>query len=228
MDKLCSHTRFSLWHDPWHHLGPLITRFPLGPNVTGTHNIAPLHSMIVDGCWHWPTILDIGYVEITHDLPTIHGGQDSITWNAGIGQFTNDVAYELFQPRGAKVGWSSLLLGPLKIPRNTFVLWLAILGRLSTMYINHGCTPQTIIVLRRGGYVETHQHLFFDCQYSYLCLTIIRRWVWFAWPYQDWRQGSLGLLAMEGQTCGPCGIQDLIGLSSLSYLARTQSKTVFE
>ncbi|KAL0444669.1 UNVERIFIED_CONTAM: LINE-1 retrotransposable element O protein, partial [Sesamum latifolium] len=27
-------TRFSLWHDPWHHLGPLITRFPLGPNVT--------------------------------------------------------------------------------------------------------------------------------------------------------------------------------------------------
>ncbi|KAL0455420.1 UNVERIFIED_CONTAM: hypothetical protein Slati_0881200 [Sesamum latifolium] len=101
-------TRFSLWHDPSHHLGPLIIQFPLGLNITGAHNTAPLHSMIVDGCWHWPAILDIGYVEITHDLPTIHGGQDSITWNAGSGWFTNDVAYELFQPRGPKVGFTTL------------------------------------------------------------------------------------------------------------------------
>ncbi|KAL0420581.1 UNVERIFIED_CONTAM: hypothetical protein Slati_3081000 [Sesamum latifolium] len=29
--------------------------------------------------------------------------RDSITWNAGSGRFTNDVAYELFQPRGPKI-----------------------------------------------------------------------------------------------------------------------------
>ncbi|KAL0455453.1 UNVERIFIED_CONTAM: hypothetical protein Slati_0884500 [Sesamum latifolium] len=43
-------TGFFLWHDPWHHLGPLISRFPLGPNITGTHSTDLLQSMIVDGC----------------------------------------------------------------------------------------------------------------------------------------------------------------------------------
>ncbi|KAL0402629.1 UNVERIFIED_CONTAM: hypothetical protein Slati_4292800 [Sesamum latifolium] len=89
--------------------------------------------MIVDGSWRWPAIPGMGYGEITHDLRPIHGGQDSIQWNGGSVRLTNRVAYELFQPRSPKVEWSSLLLGPLKIHRNTFILWLAILGRLSTL-----------------------------------------------------------------------------------------------
>ncbi|KAL0463506.1 UNVERIFIED_CONTAM: hypothetical protein Slati_0238200 [Sesamum latifolium] len=129
------------------------------------------------------------YGEITHDLPPIHGGQDSIQWNGGSVRLTNGVAYELFQPRGPKVEWSSLLLGPLKIHRNTFILWLAILGRLSTLdkpwlhHINGTCS------LCSGRHVETHQHLFFDCQYSRLCLASIRRRVQFPWPFRDWMTG---------------------------------------
>ncbi|KAL0455472.1 UNVERIFIED_CONTAM: LINE-1 retrotransposable element O protein [Sesamum latifolium] len=96
-------TKFSLWHDPWHHLGPLISRFPLGPNITGTHSTDHLQSMIVEGSWRWPAILDLGYVEITHDLPPIHGGQDSIRWNGGSVHLSNGIAYALFQPRGPKL-----------------------------------------------------------------------------------------------------------------------------
>ncbi|KAL0405114.1 UNVERIFIED_CONTAM: hypothetical protein Slati_3825300 [Sesamum latifolium] len=153
-------TKFSLWHDPWHQLGPLISRYPLGTNVTGTHSADRLQLMIVDGSWRWPAIPVMGYGEITHDLPLIHGGQDSIQRNGGNVRLTNGVAYELFQPRGPKVEWSSLLLGPLKIHRNTFILWLAILGHLSTLdkpwlhHINGTCS------LCSGGHVETHQHLF--------------------------------------------------------------------
>ncbi|KAL0431794.1 UNVERIFIED_CONTAM: hypothetical protein Sradi_0805400 [Sesamum radiatum] len=44
-------TKFSLWHDPWHQLGPLISWYPLGPNVTGTHSADRLQCMIVDGSW---------------------------------------------------------------------------------------------------------------------------------------------------------------------------------
>ncbi|KAL0321974.1 UNVERIFIED_CONTAM: hypothetical protein Scaly_2493800 [Sesamum calycinum] len=29
-------TSFFLWHDPWHTLGPLILRFPCGPQLTNT------------------------------------------------------------------------------------------------------------------------------------------------------------------------------------------------
>ncbi|KAL0361808.1 UNVERIFIED_CONTAM: hypothetical protein Sradi_3865300 [Sesamum radiatum] len=182
-------TKFSLWHDPWHQLGPLISRYPLEPNVTGTHSVDRLQRMIVDGSWRWPAIAGMGYGEITHDLPHIHGGQGSIQWNGGNIRLTNGVAYKLFQPRGLKVEWSSLLLGPLKIHRNTFILWLAILGHLSTLdkpwlhHINGTCS------LCSGGYVETHQHLLFDCQYSPLCLASIRRRVRFPWPFRDWMTG---------------------------------------
>ncbi|KAL0456437.1 UNVERIFIED_CONTAM: hypothetical protein Slati_0982900 [Sesamum latifolium] len=53
-------TKFSLWHDPWHQLGPLISRYPLGPNVTGTHSADRLQRMIVDGSWRWPAIPGMG------------------------------------------------------------------------------------------------------------------------------------------------------------------------
>ncbi|KAL2240863.1 UNVERIFIED_CONTAM: hypothetical protein Sindi_0727500, partial [Sesamum indicum] len=35
-------------------------------------------------------------------------------------------------PPGPKVDWTSLLSGPLKIPRHMFILWLAILEKLAT------------------------------------------------------------------------------------------------
>ncbi|KAL0401043.1 UNVERIFIED_CONTAM: hypothetical protein Slati_4134200 [Sesamum latifolium] len=184
-EVVCNESRFSLWHDPWHQLGPLISRYPLGPNATGTHSVDRLQRMIVDGSWRWPAIPGMGYGEITHDLPPIHGDQDSIQWNGGSVRLTNGVAYELFQPRGPKVEWFSLLLGPLKIHRNTFILWLAILDRLSTLdkpWLYH---INGTYSLCSGGHVETHQHLFFDCQYSRLCLASIRHRVRFPWPFRD-------------------------------------------
>ncbi|KAL0297928.1 UNVERIFIED_CONTAM: hypothetical protein Sangu_3170100 [Sesamum angustifolium] len=39
----------SLWHDPWHPLGPLITRFPRGPQLTSTGLLDKLSVVINDG-----------------------------------------------------------------------------------------------------------------------------------------------------------------------------------
>ncbi|KAL0451666.1 UNVERIFIED_CONTAM: hypothetical protein Slati_1144700 [Sesamum latifolium] len=100
----------------------------------------------------------------THMLPNviyhIGDGQDCIKWGTGRGQFDNAVVYELFRPPGPKVGWSSLFLGPFKIPRNAFILWLAILGRLFTLdkqWLRH---LDGMCILCTDGLVETHQHLF--------------------------------------------------------------------
>ncbi|KAL2226443.1 UNVERIFIED_CONTAM: hypothetical protein Sindi_2003000 [Sesamum indicum] len=41
-------------------------------------------------------------------------------------------ALSLMMPPGPKVDWTSLLSGPLKIPRHMFILWLAILEKLAT------------------------------------------------------------------------------------------------
>ncbi|KAK4384149.1 hypothetical protein Sango_3087000 [Sesamum angolense] len=122
---------FSLWHDPWHSLGSLITRFPRGPGRTNIPEAAKLSAVLVDGDWSWPPITDLECIEILHVLPIIHNGSDSILWRGG--GFSIKAVYDIFRNHGPKVGWYSLLLGPCKIPRYSFVLWMAILDKLSTM-----------------------------------------------------------------------------------------------
>ncbi|KAL0367484.1 UNVERIFIED_CONTAM: hypothetical protein Sradi_3638500 [Sesamum radiatum] len=52
--RIGSGTSFLLWHDPWHEMGPLLTRFPLGPRHTSTLPMALLSRVIVEGVWRWP------------------------------------------------------------------------------------------------------------------------------------------------------------------------------
>ncbi|KAL0367292.1 UNVERIFIED_CONTAM: hypothetical protein Sradi_3619300 [Sesamum radiatum] len=94
---------FSLWHDPWHDLGPLITSFPLGPQHTGTLSSAPLSLVIRDDRWNWPHITDMESIDITHDLPAIHGGRDRIIWTGPRNSFSSAAAYEVYCPSGPKV-----------------------------------------------------------------------------------------------------------------------------
>ncbi|KAL2226583.1 UNVERIFIED_CONTAM: hypothetical protein Sindi_2017000 [Sesamum indicum] len=124
--------RFYLWQDPWHHLGPLNTTFPRGPRLLGLEESYRLSAVIQGGDWHWPPITDFECMEMTHTLPTIHGGEDRIIWRFEHGQPTTQALYRLFDPPGPKVDWSSLLLGSLKIPRHLFILWLAIQCKLAT------------------------------------------------------------------------------------------------
>ncbi|KAL2235473.1 UNVERIFIED_CONTAM: hypothetical protein Sindi_1279500 [Sesamum indicum] len=118
--------------DPWHYLGPLSDTFPRGPRLLGIEESARLSTVISGGEWRWPLITDFECLEITHVLPTIHGGEDRIIWRFEQGHPTAQALYRLFDPLGPKVGWSSLLSGSLKIPRHLFILWLVILGKLAT------------------------------------------------------------------------------------------------
>ncbi|KAL0283634.1 UNVERIFIED_CONTAM: Retrovirus-related Pol polyprotein from type-2 retrotransposable element R2DM [Sesamum radiatum] len=59
-------TSFSLWHDPWHDRGPLISQFPLGPRHTSLPASAPLSIVIFEGNWTWPPVTHMESVDITH------------------------------------------------------------------------------------------------------------------------------------------------------------------
>ncbi|KAL2235639.1 UNVERIFIED_CONTAM: hypothetical protein Sindi_1296100 [Sesamum indicum] len=100
-------------------------------------------SEVALGEWQWPTITDFECLEITHNLQLILGGEDR-------------TLYRLFDPPEPKLGWSSLLSGSLKIPRHSFILWLAILGKLPTT------------------------------DKSWLSHLGIHRWIRFHWPNRDW------------------------------------------
>ncbi|KAL2223817.1 UNVERIFIED_CONTAM: hypothetical protein Sindi_2945400 [Sesamum indicum] len=176
--------RFSVWQDPWHHLGPLIERFPQGPRHLRLEESAKLSLVISAGEWQWPTITDFECLEITHNLPLIFGGEDRVVWRCDEGQPTTQALYRLFTHPEPKVGWSSLLLGSLKIPRHSFILWLAILGKLPTTdksWLSH----LGVCILCDEGATESHPHLFFQCRFSRQCLYEIRRRIRFHWPNRD-------------------------------------------
>ncbi|KAL0455266.1 UNVERIFIED_CONTAM: hypothetical protein Slati_0865800 [Sesamum latifolium] len=184
--KIGDGTSFSLWHDPWHPLGPLITQFPMGPRHTSLPESALLCTVLMGGDWHWPTITHMESIWITHYLPPIHGGNDCTRWTGRGGSFSSAAAYDIFCPPGPKVGWSSVLVGTFKIPRYRFILWLAILGRLSTLdkpWLHH---LGTSCVLCSDALPESHEHLFFACSFAYDCLHVIRREVSLHWPYTSW------------------------------------------
>ncbi|KAK4394643.1 hypothetical protein Sango_1618600 [Sesamum angolense] len=179
----------ALKHDPWHLLGPLISRFPRGPQLTNTGLLDKLSVVIKDGQWNWPMINDIACLEITYMLPPISEGPDRISWKSNDGSFNTSTAYELFHPPGPKVFWSSLLMGPFKIPKNCFILWLAIMGRLSTLdkpWLHH---IGGLCILCPDGVPETHDHLLFSCSFSRRCLAIIRQQIPLPWPHRDWQHG---------------------------------------
>ncbi|KAL0444899.1 UNVERIFIED_CONTAM: hypothetical protein Slati_2212600 [Sesamum latifolium] len=184
--RIGSGTSFLFWHDPWHEMGPLLTRFPLGPRHTSTLPMAHLSRVIVEGVWNWPPITNLESIEITHSLPVIHGGEDRIICRAKGGTFSSSVAYDMFHPPGPKVGWSSLLLGAFKIPRHRFILWLAILGKLATLdkpWLHH---LGTSCVLCSAATLESHDHLFFLCPFASSCLCEVQPLVRFHWPYRNW------------------------------------------
>ncbi|KAL2246050.1 UNVERIFIED_CONTAM: hypothetical protein Sindi_2873200 [Sesamum indicum] len=176
---------FYLWKDPWHHLGPLIARFPRGPSLLGLDESAKLQVVINEGQWQWPFITDLECMEIIYMLPQIYGGDDRINWRFSEGRPTTQSLYRLFCPPEPKVGWSSLLSGSLKIPHHNFILWLAVqekLPKTDKPWMTHlrGC------ILYDKGAAETHTHMFFRCRYSRGCLAAIRHHTRFTWPNREW------------------------------------------
>ncbi|KAL0367293.1 UNVERIFIED_CONTAM: hypothetical protein Sradi_3619400 [Sesamum radiatum] len=143
-------TSFSLWHDPWHARSPFISQFPLGPRHTSLPASAPLCMVILEENWNWPHVTNMESVDITHDLPTIHGGPDRILWTGPRGSFSAAAAYTVFCPPGPKVGWSSLLGALSKsLGIALYYGWLSLGDYLQ--WISHGCNTwaQRVCYARR-------------------------------------------------------------------------------
>ncbi|KAL0455462.1 UNVERIFIED_CONTAM: LINE-1 reverse transcriptase [Sesamum latifolium] len=171
-------------------LGPLIHRFPNGPRVTGIPLESKVSLVINEHGWSWPLITDIEHMEIVDHLPRLEDS-DGVRWNSTTGEFTISDAYRLFQPPGPTVGWHVLLRGPLRIPRNCFILWLAILERLSTLDRTWWTGLDSTCVLCSRGETESHSHLFFQCEYANTCLRILEAEVRFRLPRISWQHTVL-------------------------------------
>ncbi|XP_059306387.1 uncharacterized protein LOC132057800 [Lycium ferocissimum] len=94
------------------------------------------------------------------------------------GKFSIKQAYLSTMPQQPKIQWKSLVLLKNVIPRQQFILWMVVQNRLATTdrLAAWGIQVDPICQLCSVGEVETHKHLFFECNYASFVWQTLLHW----------------------------------------------------
>ena len=105
--------------------------------------------------------------EITENLPFQPSGNlDNINWLlSSTGRFTTKSAWEHIRVAKPQVPWKHIVWYSGNLPKASFILWLAVRRKLGTQDRLHN-VPHGTTCLLCNAQLETHDHLFFECQYS--------------------------------------------------------------
>ncbi|KAL7254042.1 hypothetical protein ACSBR1_008397 [Camellia fascicularis] len=127
-----------LWHDNWHPVGSIRDNF--GDRIiydSGLHEEAKVSSIVNGDSWNWPfpnswEIRDL--ISLTPQTFKPRSSSNDIpVWTlTHDGKFSIHSAWIHWRVKHDKVAWYKLLWGPLTIPRVSFIVWIALHGRLNT------------------------------------------------------------------------------------------------
>ncbi|KAJ0008203.1 hypothetical protein Pint_30736 [Pistacia integerrima] len=179
-----------LWRDHWLPQGPLCDLLPFRTlTSTGLPWDARVSDIIRDGFWDFPSgSSDLQHIwdSITEQPSASH--PDHIVWKGHpSGRFSIDSAWNVLRDKRDVNSIHHLLWFPGHIPRHSFILWLASLGRLHTMdrLSSHGVITSSRCVLCRSA-TETHDHLFFKCDFSSYVWQEVTTRTLSTWPTLSW------------------------------------------
>lgn len=161
----------SLWHDYWLPGGQRISDL-VSPRLlshTGLRWQATVADVIHNGDWMFPSSGErLQAIWNTIPPPPSTSEADQVIWkHHAKGTFSIASAWEKLRNRKANNPHHGLLWYKGHLPRQSFTLWLASQNRLKTLdrLSRAGITDNMICQLcKREG--ETHNHLFFHCNYS--------------------------------------------------------------
>ncbi|XP_071741014.1 uncharacterized protein [Rutidosis leptorrhynchoides] len=128
--------------------------------------------MVMDNQWSWP-------IEWMNKFPILHNirqpsleinVKDKVLWvcnNMKKVQFSIKQIWEDLREDSPKVDWNHVVWYSQAIPKHSFILWLAIKGRLLTQdrILKWNPTGNYICDLCRCC-LDSHEHLFFQCMYA--------------------------------------------------------------
>lgn len=133
---------------------------------------AKVDSIINDGRWRWPRSRNATVKEIVdgtaRDLVPKMDREDQVVWTLNSnGKYCAKSAWLAIRTTNSEVVWCPLVWFNKHVLRWSFILWVALLGRLSTKdrLQSWGIAMDSNCVLCHGG-VEDHNHLFFYCSFS--------------------------------------------------------------
>ncbi|XP_021853707.1 uncharacterized protein [Spinacia oleracea] len=96
-------------------------------------------------------------------------------------QYSVKQVYEKLVGNKPRVHWDKMVWNRLNVPKHRFICWLAVRSRLQTTdNLAKIGISQSAKCLICGLDDETHQHLFFQCQYSRQIIIAVHQWVGFS------------------------------------------------
>ncbi|GKA23674.1 RNA-directed DNA polymerase, eukaryota, reverse transcriptase zinc-binding domain protein [Tanacetum coccineum] len=162
-----------MWYDNWSGLGPLINiisyRILYNARLNKEDNVA---NMIDAGNWkngsEW--VNNVSCLA-TIPVPVIKQGEnDKIIWldnNGNPIKFTMSNVYDDLRSQSEEVCWSKLVWFSQCIPKHSFILWMAVQERLLTHdRIRKWGNYDMMVCGLCMKCEESHNHLFFQCEYS--------------------------------------------------------------
>ncbi|GKD01847.1 RNA-directed DNA polymerase, eukaryota, reverse transcriptase zinc-binding domain protein [Tanacetum coccineum] len=127
--------------------------------------------IIKNGEWDWPIELSQMFDALTiiPKLGLVDGMSDMIFWKSNKGRLLNffvSSVWDDIRCGGDIVPWSNLVWFSQCIPRHSFMLWLAIIGRLNTHdNMAHWDWNENFRCIFYGKEPDSHNHLFFECEF---------------------------------------------------------------
>jgi len=179
----------SLWFDYWLPEGKrLIDILPLRRlTSTGLSWNARVSDIIQGDQWVFPAISELqpAWAAINfHPHPT---REDHCVWTGHhSGDFSIHSAWDILRDHRPTNIMHHLIWFKGHVPRQSFILWLAIHGRLRTMDRLHGVITDYTCVLCHLQ-VETHDHLFFACKYTSSVWGAVCNKANVYWPSIPWK-----------------------------------------
>lgn len=97
------------------------------------------------------------------------------SWSTATGCFLSH-AYDFFRPSGSAVSWGRVVWEQWSLPKYSFILWLAVLGKLKTRdRLRFIPTDSNCSFCRQVE--ESHDHLFFTCEWTRRLWAMIKSWL---------------------------------------------------
>ena len=171
--KIGNGKSISAWHDRWCNESPLSDFISARELYNARFNgDCTVDKIISNGIWSWPDDWFIKFPNLRNiQIPTLlNDTRDKVEWITNNGlrtEFATKVVWKDLCCSGNKVIWNDLVWFSQSIPKHSFILWMAIKGRLMTQ--------DRIAVWNPNGdmkcvfckqCLDSHAHLFFLCQYT--------------------------------------------------------------
>ncbi|GJT92143.1 RNA-directed DNA polymerase, eukaryota, reverse transcriptase zinc-binding domain protein [Tanacetum coccineum] len=162
-----------IWYDRWHSNGPICRLISNDVIKSSGFNLnAKVADLVSNNNWNWPNDWSVRFKEVVDvPVPVLDQDRDDMAlWfdkqNVEV-RFSVKEVWRVLRPDVPKVLWHKHVWFSQCIPRHSFIIWMAIKGRLKTQdRISRWFNVVNMLCPFCKKEKNSHGHLFFGCDFA--------------------------------------------------------------